>query len=256
MDDGHNNYVLGSKLTKCDKAVLAATLAFAKRRGGYSVSISELVNGVLEDDNYYRDTDGRFICRGCLIRDTSENLIAMRNVSDEEIQRTSDVFRDIKLSNLAMSNLHTVHSKLGRKWVFTSGELEDTVFSLEGDEGISKLIFSSAMSRLLKVHFTKGGTIEEKIDARGSHLQSGDYVQVYLLLISLDGHGYTSGIARVKEVRIYFETGAISTGKEFTVECKEQFLYEYEQQAEEVEIVQTQDSEEIDYENDEHDHER
>lgn len=256
MEKSETSVVLGSKLTKCDKAVLAATLAHAKRRGGYSVAMSELVNGVLEDDNFYRDADGGFICRGCLIRNTSENLNAMRNVSDEDIRRASDVFRDIKLSELAISKVRTVHSKLDSKWVFTSGELKDTVFSLEGDEGISKLIFCSAMSRLLNVHFTKGGTIEEKVEARGSHLKSGDYVQIYMLLINLDKHGYESGTARIKEVRIYFETGAISTGKEMTVDYKQELLYEYEQQMQEMEIAQTQDidDQEIDY--DEHSHER
>lgn len=247
MDNVYYFNAQSSKLTKCDKAVLAATLAFAKRRGGYSVSISELVNGVLEDDNYYHDADGNFICRGCLIKETSENLNAMRNVSNEEIQRTSDVFRDIKLSEKAMSNLHTVHAKLDRKWVFTSGYLKDTEFSLEGDEGISKLIFCSAMSRLLNVHFAKGGTIEEKVEARGSHLKSGDYVQIYMLLINLDSKGYTSGVARVKEVRIYFETGAISTGKEFSVEYQDKILYEYEQQEQEVEVAQNQDCDDVEY---------
>lgn len=68
-----------------------------------------------------------------------------------------------------------------------------------------------------------------------------------MLLINLDSKGYTSGVARVKEVRIYFETGAISTGKEFSVEYQDKILYEYEQQEQEVEVAQNQDCDEVEY---------
>lgn len=243
--------VLVNKLTKCDKAVLAATQMYAKQSGA-KINLRELVNGALESRGFCYDKDNNFIAIGVLIPDASSSLSAIRNVITEEQERANDVFRDLNLTEKANQSLDIIQEKLGHEWVFTSGPLEGTVFSLKGQEGRSKLIFSLAMSKLLNLGYQNTGRINIKEEARGSHLKGGDYVRMYLLRIHLDSHGYTSGTAEIQELFIYFTDSSISTREPQT-----EFVYDldepqYEQKISIEEVAEPDiDNDELEWEEEE-----
>lgn len=215
---------LTSTENACLKAMLASANALAPDR---RLSLSELVNVAIvnADTCMALMGDGAFRMPVVIMMDATRRLMPMLDNNMHDVVPTT--FRDVAIDDDNLATLEGLRNLYSKKWCLKRTDDSEYLVSLEGEVGLSRLIFSLALSYLVISRFklVHGGDSLE-IPRRTKIIEVGDHVRFLLVSAYLFAPSYTEGKAQCRVISIDFVDNLISSGKVTTLSIDEKRVLE------------------------------